>query len=103
MPRRRAEWGLVNRVVDDADLLDAGLEVAAGIAAKSPLAVANAKQVMHRIWSAQDAIAAGLADELAADVEYCLTSTTLPRASTRSPRSACPGSRAGERARRPAR
>ncbi len=73
-----AEWGLVSRVVDDADLLDAGLEVAAGIAAKSPLAVANAKQVMHRIWSAQDTVAAGLADELAADVEYCLTSHDAP-------------------------
>jgi len=69
-----AEWGLVSRVVDDDDLLDEGLAVVAGIAAKSPLAVANAKQVMHRIWASGDSVDAGLADECASDVEYCLTS-----------------------------
>lgn len=73
-----AEWGLVSRVVDDADLLDEGLAVVAGIAAKSPLAVANAKQVMHRIWAAGEPVDAGLADECAADVEYCLTSSDAP-------------------------
>lgn len=72
------EWGLVSRVVDDDDLLDQGLAVVAGIAAKSPLAVANAKQVMHRIWASGASIEAGLADECAADVEYCLTSYDAP-------------------------
>src|SRR5690606_3608239 len=69
-----AEWGLVSRVVDDDALLAEGLAVVAGIAVKSPLAVANAKQVMDRIWASGDTVAAGLADECAADVEYCLTS-----------------------------
>jgi enoyl-CoA hydratase len=73
-----AAWGLVSRVVDDDALLATGLELAGGIAAKSPLAVANAKQVMHRIWATQAAIDEGLAAELAADVEYCLTSHDAP-------------------------
>lgn len=73
-----AEWGLVSRVVDDDALLATGLEVATGIAAKSPLAVANAKQVMHRIWAAGEPVDAGLAHELAADVEYCTTSHDAP-------------------------
>jgi len=73
-----AEWGLVSRVVDDDALLAEGLAVVAGIAAKSPLAVANAKQVMHRIWASGDTVDAGLADECASDVEYCLTSHDAP-------------------------
>ena len=73
-----AEWGLVSRVVDDDALLAEGLAVVAGIAVKSPLAVANAKQVMHRIWASGDTVDAGLADECAADVEYCLTSHDAP-------------------------
>jgi len=73
-----AAWGLVSRVVADDALLEEGLAVVAGIAAKSPLAVANAKQVMHRIWAAGDPVDVGLADECAADVEYCLTSFDAP-------------------------
>jgi len=73
-----ASWGLVSRVVDDAALLAAGLELAGEIAAKSPLGVANAKQVMHRIWAENATVDDGLADELAADVEYCLTSYDAP-------------------------
>lgn len=73
-----AEWGLVSRVVDDDVLLDEGLALVAGIAAKSPLAVANAKQVLHRIWAEGGTVDDGLAVELEADVEYCLTSHDAP-------------------------
>jgi enoyl-CoA hydratase len=73
-----AEWGLVSRVVDDDALLDEGLALVAGIAAKSSLAVANAKQVMHRIWADGGTVDDGLAVELEADVEYCLTSHDAP-------------------------
>ena len=73
-----ASWGLVSRVVDDAALLAAGLELSGQIAAKSPLGVANAKQVMHRTWAENATVDDGLAVELAADVEYCLTSYDAP-------------------------
>ena len=69
-----AEWGLVSRVVDNDALLDEGLALVGGIAAKSPLAVANAKQVMHRLWAEGSSVDEGLGIELEADVEYCLTS-----------------------------
>ena len=58
-----ASWGLVSRVVDDDALLAAGLELSGEIAAKSPLGVANAKQVMHRIWAENATVDAGLAAE----------------------------------------
>jgi enoyl-CoA hydratase len=69
-----AEWGLVNRVVPDGQLLDAGLAFARDVATKSPLALANAKQVMHEIWASGGPVDAGLRLELAADAYYCLTS-----------------------------
>lgn len=86
-----AEWGLVSRVVDDDALLDEGLALVEGIAAKSPLAVANAKQVMHGLWAAGGSVDEGLGVELDADVEYCLTSYDAPEglaafAEKRSPR-----------------
>ena len=77
--RRRPRAGAsCQRVVDDDALLAAGLELSREIAAKSPLAVANAKQVMHRIWAENATVDDGLADELASDVEYCLTSYDAP-------------------------
>ena len=69
-----AEWGLVSRVVDDDGLLTAGLELAREFAVKSPLALRNAKQVMHRIWADNSGVDAGLRYELEADAFYCLTS-----------------------------
>ena len=46
-----AAWGLVNRVVDD-DLLEAeGLALAEGMATKSRLALANAKDILHTVWA----------------------------------------------------
>ena len=73
-----AEWGLVSRVVDDDLLLESGLDVVRGILDKSPLAVRNAKQVMHRIWSDNSSVDAGLRYELEADAFYCLTSHDAP-------------------------
>jgi enoyl-CoA hydratase len=69
-----AEWGIVNRVVPDDELLSAGLEFCAGVASKSPLAVANAKEVLTRLWAENGTVEAGLRYELARDVYYCLTS-----------------------------
>ena len=41
-------WGLVNRVVPDAELVETGLEFARGVAEKSPIAVSVAKDVLNR-------------------------------------------------------
>ena len=71
-------WGLANRVVDDDTLLTTGIELAKGIAAKSPLAVANAKEVLHSVWSDNGSVDAGLRFELERDVYYCLTSHDAP-------------------------
>ncbi|HET6873556.1 MAG TPA: enoyl-CoA hydratase/isomerase family protein [Acidimicrobiales bacterium] len=72
------EWGLVSRVVGDDRLLDTGLELAREFADKSPLALRNAKQVMHRIWADNANIDAGLRFELESDAYYCLTSEDAP-------------------------
>jgi enoyl-CoA hydratase/carnithine racemase len=50
-------WGLVNRVVEPADLQEATLGIARRIAANGPLAVRQAKQAIHRglqmsVWDA---------------------------------------------------
>jgi len=71
-------WGLASRVVADEDLLDAGLDFARQVAEKSPLAVANAKQVMHDVWSENGSVGSGLDYELARDAYYCLTSFDAP-------------------------
>jgi enoyl-CoA hydratase/carnithine racemase len=70
-----AEWGLVSRVVPDEELTAEGLALAGEIAAKSPLAVANAKYVMTSIWSDSLSVAAGLRLELERNSYYCLTSS----------------------------
>jgi enoyl-CoA hydratase/carnithine racemase len=72
------EWGLVSRVVPDDQLLDAGLEFCAEVAAKSPLAVANAKQVLNQLWADNGSLEAGLRYELERDAYYCLTSEDAP-------------------------
>ncbi len=46
---RAAELGLVNRVVEPADLLDEALALAERIAANAPLAVQSSKKVLQRI------------------------------------------------------
>lgn len=72
------EWGLANRVVPDDRLLEEGLEFARSVAAKSPLAVANAKQVMNQLWLDNGSVEAGLRFELERDAFYCLTSFDAP-------------------------
>ena len=69
-----AEWGLVNRVVDDDALLAAGDELVASFAAKSPLAMANAKDVMMSLWDENGSVDAGLRYERERNSYYCLTS-----------------------------
>jgi enoyl-CoA hydratase len=68
-----AAWGLVSRVVDDDALLGAGVALAASIAEKSPLAVANAKEVMHAVWAGNLPVDAGLRFERERNAFYCLT------------------------------
>jgi len=68
------DWGLASRCVDDDALLDTGVDLATGIAEKSPLAVANAKQVLHSVWSAGTSVEAGLRVERERNDVYCLTS-----------------------------
>ena len=71
-------WGLVSRVVDDDALLAAGLDSVRDLAGRSPLAVANAKQVMNRLWSDNGSVEAGLRYEMERDAYYCLTSKDAP-------------------------
>jgi enoyl-CoA hydratase len=71
--RTAAAWGLVSRVVPDDELPAAGAQFAAGVAAKSPLAVANAKEVMNHIWAENLSVSAGLQVEKERNAYYCLT------------------------------
>ena len=68
------EWGLVSRVVPDADLLAAGIEIGRGLAARSPLAVANAKRTLNAAYWDGTAITAGLRLERETAGRYGLTS-----------------------------
>jgi enoyl-CoA hydratase len=72
------EWGLASRVVADAALLDEGLAFARRVAEKSPLAIANAKQVMNALWADNGSVDAALRFELERDAYYCLTSHDAP-------------------------
>jgi enoyl-CoA hydratase/carnithine racemase len=72
--REAAEWGLVSRVVADSELSAVGLDLARQFAEKSPLALANAKAVMTRIWADELTVDAGLDVERDWNTEYCLTS-----------------------------
>jgi enoyl-CoA hydratase len=62
-------WGLVNRVVPDGELLDAGLEFANIVATKSPLAVRNMRQVSNRGLKMR--LEDALALELQVAFHYC--------------------------------
>jgi enoyl-CoA hydratase/carnithine racemase len=68
------EWGIVSRVVAPGELESAAEQIAAEIAAKSPLAVKNAKSVLNStFWSGAD-IATRMSVEYETDLRYCLTS-----------------------------
>jgi len=71
-------WGIASRVVPDEDLMTAGLDFARLVADKSPLAVANAKQVMSQLWNDNASVESGLRYELERDAYYCLTSHDAP-------------------------
>jgi enoyl-CoA hydratase len=67
-------WGLVNRVVDDNALTLAGMELVARFAEKSPLAMANAKEVMTSLWRDNGSVESALRFERERNSYYCLTS-----------------------------
>jgi len=73
-----ADWGLVGNVVPDARLLAEGMALARQIAVKSPLAVANAKEIMNTIWSEAMSVPSGLRLERERNAVYCLTSEDAP-------------------------
>jgi enoyl-CoA hydratase/carnithine racemase len=68
------EWGLVSRVVPAAELESTATELAAELAAKSPLAVKNAKQVLNSTFWSSAPMASRMEYELELDLRYCLTS-----------------------------
>jgi enoyl-CoA hydratase/carnithine racemase len=76
------EWGLAARCVDDDALRESGMEFARQVAAKSPLAVANAKSVLQGLWAANGDLASGLRLEREANAYYCLTSADAPEGLT---------------------
>jgi enoyl-CoA hydratase/carnithine racemase len=72
------DWGLIGRVVPDNELLDTGLAIGREVAAKSPLAVANAKYVLNTVWRQSLSVDMGLVLELERNSRYCLTSEDAP-------------------------
>jgi enoyl-CoA hydratase/carnithine racemase len=66
-------WGLVNRVVPDDELLATGIAFAADVAAKSPTAVAYAKQVMNAGFADGTGLDTSLRLERERASLYCLT------------------------------
>jgi enoyl-CoA hydratase/carnithine racemase len=68
------DWSLVNRVVPDDELLEAGLAFAREVAARSALSVANAKEVINTILADGMSVEEGIALETDRNIEYCLTS-----------------------------
>lgn len=72
------EWGLAVRCVDDDALLESGLTFALQVAAKSRLAVANAKAVLQAVWTSNGDNWSGLRFERERNAYYCLTSEDAP-------------------------
>ena len=91
------DWS--NRVVDDDALVAAGAELVASFAAKSPLAMANAKDVMMSLWADNGSVARACASNASATPTTASRRTTRPRDSPRSRRSARRSSAARERPR----
>lgn len=72
------DWGLVNRVVDDDQLLPAAIEFATLIANHSPLALANVKRIMTTGFFEGTGTAQGILVERESTLRYCLTSADAP-------------------------
>ena len=66
------EWGLVNRVVPDGELMEAGLAFANSVATKSPLGIRIIRQLMARSLDLSEEEAAYLERQMVH--HYCLTS-----------------------------
>lgn len=66
-------WGLVNRVVADDQLLAAGLEFAAGVAKRSPAAVARMKYATNAGWADGTGVQTAFRLERQVAELYCLT------------------------------
>jgi enoyl-CoA hydratase/carnithine racemase len=67
------QWGLVNRVVPDEDLLEAGLAFARESAAKSALGTANVKHVLNTGWADGVGLEEAARLERERTVLYCVT------------------------------
>ena len=67
------EWGLVNRVLPDDELLPRALDFARAVAAKSPAGVARAKWVLNVGWDEGTGLAGALRVEREATKLWCLT------------------------------
>ena len=72
------DWGLVNRVVDDDELLPAAIEFATLVAGHSPVALANVKRIMTGGFFEGTGTAQALAVERETTLRYCLTSSDAP-------------------------
>ncbi|MGH2879401.1 MAG: enoyl-CoA hydratase/isomerase family protein [Solirubrobacteraceae bacterium] len=57
-------WGLINRVVSEAELNDASIELAAELAGNAPLSQTGNKRVLAAILNARDGLAADVEAEL---------------------------------------
>ena len=68
-----ARWGLVNRVVPDDQLIEAGLEFARGAATRSASALAVAKDVMNGAFAEGTGLHGALRLERESTIRYCLT------------------------------
>lgn len=77
-PEESVQWGLVSEVVPDDQLVEAGKKFAAGVAKKSSLAVANAKQTLNAALWEGTGVSAGLRLERETTARYCLTSEDAP-------------------------
>ena len=67
-------WGMVNRVVPDTELADAGLALAAEIAANAPLSLEGNKRVIRELLAAEGGLDPETERELVALRESCFTS-----------------------------
>jgi len=73
-PAEALDWGLVSKVVPDAELIEAGIAFARDVAKKSPLAVANAKQVLNTAFADGTGVPGAMRLEREVTARYCLTS-----------------------------
>jgi enoyl-CoA hydratase len=71
-------WGLVSRVVPDGELLAAATELCRDVLAKSPLALAQAKQTLNASFFAGTDVPGALRLEREVTARYCLTSEDAP-------------------------